>query len=208
MKSRVPLFIGLAVLGLALCLFGFWAISMRTQKPPVPIPATKEEPFSFPQDASKPVEPAPFAKAPALPPRGQPVQPISKSRYPAAVRPVTTQKSMAKAAKKPARPAPTKKKSVTTPKKKAGPTRKWKVSYRDMRAQKISVIGTFNNWNPRKNSMTKGYNHTWSATLSLSPGEYHYQFWVDGKARRDPQNPRATTDGKGGKVSVMTIRVR
>jgi hypothetical protein len=67
-------------------------------------------------------------------------------------------------------------------------------SYRNSRPLKVEVIGSFNNWSPLP--MVKGENHTWEASASLEAGEYTYNFIVDGKVVRDPNNPRTAPEGR------------
>lgn len=67
-------------------------------------------------------------------------------------------------------------------------------SYRSSRPQKVDLVGSFNDWSPAP--MAKGENHTWSITLSLDPGEYTYNFLVDGRPVRDPNNPRTAPEGR------------
>ncbi|MHB9154819.1 MAG: glycogen-binding domain-containing protein, partial [Endomicrobiales bacterium] len=61
-------------------------------------------------------------------------------------------------------------------------------TYRNSRSRRVEIIGDFNEWVPE--SMAKGSDHQWSITLALPPGEYAYNFVVDGKPIRDPNNAR------------------
>ncbi|MBI1827267.1 MAG: glycoside hydrolase family 13 [Planctomycetes bacterium] len=47
-------------------------------------------------------------------------------------------------------------------------------------AQRVFVAGTFNDWNPAAQAMTKGPDGDWAAELCLPPGRYEYKFHVDG----------------------------
>ncbi len=54
--------------------------------------------------------------------------------------------------------------------------------------EKISIIGSFNDFNPEKGVMKKeeGY---WSFETNLQPGEYHYKYLINEKLRvNDPYN--------------------
>ncbi len=64
-------------------------------------------------------------------------------------------------------------------------------------AGKMSVVGEFNDWNPRRHPMRKRKDGAWSATVRLEPGQrYEYRFLVDesewatdGEADAIVQNP-------------------
>lgn len=53
-------------------------------------------------------------------------------------------------------------------------------------AQEVSVVGSFNNWNPRATPMKRRANGDWAVEVRLPPGEYRYRFLVDGEWRDDP----------------------
>lgn len=53
-------------------------------------------------------------------------------------------------------------------------------------AQKVSLAGNFNNWDPKTNLMKKDKKGVWKVTVSLSPGRYEYRFFVDGNWESDP----------------------
>jgi hypothetical protein len=76
---------------------------------------------------------------------------------------------------------------------------KHKFSYKNGKAQKVGLSGDFNAWNPAP--MAKKGENRWSLTVSLKPGDYAYQFVVDGEPQRDPSNPRSDEQ----KRSLLTI---
>ena len=43
-------------------------------------------------------------------------------------------------------------------------------------ARKVSVAGSFNNWNTKKDMAKKDTGGNWTAKLSLKPGRYEYKF--------------------------------
>ena len=53
-------------------------------------------------------------------------------------------------------------------------------------ANKVSIAGTFNNWDADKNIAEKDSNGNWSVGLKLKPGKYEYKFIVDGVWINDP----------------------
>ena len=49
-------------------------------------------------------------------------------------------------------------------------------------AEKISLCGEFNNWNPKAHPMKKRKDGRWSITISLKTGNaYRYKYLLDGK---------------------------
>ena len=53
-------------------------------------------------------------------------------------------------------------------------------------AQKVSLGGTFNNWDRLANPMKKDKKGIWKLTLDLKPGRYEYRYIVDDKWENDP----------------------
>lgn len=80
------------------------------------------------------------------------------------------------------------------------PTRRIRFSYRNSKPLRVEIIGDFNKWQPQ--AMTRGKNFEWYATFPLRPGEYTYNFIVDGKVIRDPNNPRTASEGR----SLLTVK--
>lgn len=72
--------------------------------------------------------------------------------------------------------------------KKINPKRKIVFQYRDSIPKRVSIIGSFNQWSPQL--MKKGEGHLWSIALELEPGTYAYNFVVDGRVIRDPNNKK------------------
>ncbi len=71
-------------------------------------------------------------------------------------------------------------------------------------AERVAVIGDFNDWNPDANPLAKGTGQ-WSVTLKLKPGRYRYSFVVNGSSwRADPRTP-AAEDDFGTPTSVITV---
>ncbi|NER15079.1 serine hydrolase [Leptobacterium flavescens] len=54
-------------------------------------------------------------------------------------------------------------------------------------ASSVSVIGSFNNWSSSSTPLLKK-NGVWTTTIQLEPGNYSYQFMVDGYPLLDPKN--------------------
>jgi hypothetical protein len=66
-------------------------------------------------------------------------------------------------------------------------------------AKSVQLVGDFNEWTPQP--FQKGKAGQWSVTIALAPGDYSYNFIVDGKAIRDPNQRR--TDLK--ERSLLTV---
>ncbi len=48
-------------------------------------------------------------------------------------------------------------------------------------ARAVSLVGTFNDWNPDATPMSRNAAGEWTVTLELAPGRYEYKFVVDGQ---------------------------
>lgn len=77
-------------------------------------------------------------------------------------------------------------------------------TYRHSAAKRVEIIGEFNGWIPKL--LTKGEKHTWKIDLSIEPGEYAYNFVVDGRPIRDPNNPNITNVGRGFENSKLIVK--
>lgn len=72
----------------------------------------------------------------------------------------------------------------------------------DSKAKKISVAGSFNNWNPAANPLIKK-DSTWKTDIYLDPGYYYYKFVVDSNWIPDPSNDWKINDGGDGFNSII-----
>ncbi len=54
----------------------------------------------------------------------------------------------------------------------------------DKNAQKVYLVGDFNEWNEKKHLMKKEAGGVWKKTILLAPGHYEYKFLVDGEVER------------------------
>lgn len=73
-------------------------------------------------------------------------------------------------------------------------------------AARVSLAGSFNDWNMDRNPMTLGDDGVWTIVMALRPGkEYQYKFVVDGSWLTDETNPASAGDGFGGVNSVVTL---
>src|SRR6476661_380878 len=72
----------------------------------------------------------------------------------------------------------------------------------------VTLVGDFNDWDPRATPLHPGAGGVWTATVPLHPGRYRYTFIVDGSWRRDPAAPRALEEDFGTPTSVITVAQR
>jgi 1,4-alpha-glucan branching enzyme len=54
-------------------------------------------------------------------------------------------------------------------------------------AKRVSLVGSFNNWNTKRLSAKKDSRGNWIAKVNLKPGRYEYKFFVDGNWLNDPR---------------------
>ena len=54
------------------------------------------------------------------------------------------------------------------------------------RAQKVSIAGDFNQWNPSSHPLQQDIKGTWRVSLDLKPGKYEYRFLLDGECKMIP----------------------
>jgi glycosidase len=75
------------------------------------------------------------------------------------------------------------------------------ISYKGT-ASSVKVKGEFNAWNPTDLQQKDGH---YVIDLVLNPGNYQYLFVLDGKEKRDPNNPDSVSNGMGNFNSVIRI---
>jgi hypothetical protein len=81
------------------------------------------------------------------------------------------------------------------------------VRYTNSNATEVSIIGSFNNWEPGATPMRREGKGTWTVHLQLRPGKYTYKLLVNRKQKIiDPANPASEPDGFGGSNSVLEVR--
>lgn len=73
-------------------------------------------------------------------------------------------------------------------------------------AARVSVVGDFNNWNPKANPMTRDASGVWSVILPVVPGRHLYGFMVDDSVfTLDPRKPKARDPDLGSEGSVLMV---
>ncbi len=72
-------------------------------------------------------------------------------------------------------------------------------------AQSVTIAGDFNDWNSQEQYLKKNPDGTWTISLKLQPGSYHYKFVVDGNWQEDPNNPNRLWVSEGTFNSVIEV---
>jgi 1,4-alpha-glucan branching enzyme len=71
---------------------------------------------------------------------------------------------------------------------------------------KVSVAGTFNNWDPDKNPMKDNPDSGhYKTVVALAPGRYEYKFVVNGEWRVDPNCSEWAPNSHGSLNSVLSV---
>jgi 1,4-alpha-glucan branching enzyme len=75
-----------------------------------------------------------------------------------------------------------------------------------IRANSISVAGTFNNWTPGVLTLKKDMVGVWRGSLYLKPGSYQYRFHVDGRWVNDPSARNIVPNEVGTNNTVLEVK--
>jgi 1,4-alpha-glucan branching enzyme len=73
-------------------------------------------------------------------------------------------------------------------------------------AKKVSLAGTFNNWNTRMLSAKKDPQGNWVVKTSLKPGRHEYKFFVDGTWLNDPRCNSCVPNAFGSQNCVIEVK--
>lgn len=79
-----------------------------------------------------------------------------------------------------------------------------KFVYPDSRAQKVCVMGSFNEWSSGAHCM-KREGDGWSVTVFLAPGRYQYMFLIDGNIRQQDPGALLTQDNGFGDANCVLV---
>ena len=70
----------------------------------------------------------------------------------------------------------------------------------------VSVVGSFNGWDPKADPLQKQDNGTFTTRTHLAPGTYQYKYLINGNHwTQDPKTSESTYDGFKGQNSIITI---
>ncbi|MCD6539123.1 MAG: AAA family ATPase [Candidatus Omnitrophica bacterium] len=72
-------------------------------------------------------------------------------------------------------------------------------------AQKIYLVGDFNNWQRREEYALVRKNGRWQKKVYLPKGKYRYKFIIDNNWSHDNSNPHKETDNFGGYNSLLNL---
>ena len=64
-------------------------------------------------------------------------------------------------------------------------------------AERVTIAGDFNEWDPAGHSLKKDRKGLWKTSISLLPGTYQYRFLVDGTWQNDPACTECTENPYG-----------
>jgi 1,4-alpha-glucan branching enzyme len=70
-------------------------------------------------------------------------------------------------------------------------------------AQKVDLVGKFNNWKAGAHPMKKNKTGKWVKPAMLPPGQFEYKFLVDNKWVIDPQNERKCDNCFGTQNNIV-----
>ncbi len=65
-------------------------------------------------------------------------------------------------------------------------SKKVSFSFRAPEAERVTIAGDFNAWDPLTHPLKKDKEGVWKIDVPLRPGTYEYRFFVDGEWQSDP----------------------
>ncbi len=89
---------------------------------------------------------------------------------------------------------------------KTKPSTKTEFEFYAPEAQKVSVGGTFNDWNELKAPLKKDSEGKCKLELSLSPGRYEYRYLVDGVWQNDQRTVECIPNAFGTWNCVVEVK--
>jgi 1,4-alpha-glucan branching enzyme len=75
----------------------------------------------------------------------------------------------------------------------------------DLEAESVTVVGDFNQWDPKSHLLKRKGDGVWEKTIPLSPGTYEYKFLIDGKWRLDPSNQDECQNAFGTRNNILIV---
>ncbi len=77
--------------------------------------------------------------------------------------------------------------------------------YIDLKAEKVVLVGSFNNWNPYELELKREYGGIWKIKIYLPKGTHYYYFIVDDQITPDPMNTKAVKDKHGNIINIIEV---
>jgi len=74
-----------------------------------------------------------------------------------------------------------------------------------VQAQKVSLVGDFNHWNPTAHPMKQMPDGAWLLAVELKHGHHRYAFLVDGALTLDPRAQGITRNDQNERVSLIPV---
>jgi len=73
-------------------------------------------------------------------------------------------------------------------------------------AKKVSLVGSFNDWNTKKSPAKKDSKGNWLVKVNLKPGKHEYKFFVDGGWVNDPNCTLCVPNSFGSCNCTVEVR--
>jgi 1,4-alpha-glucan branching enzyme len=73
------------------------------------------------------------------------------------------------------------------------------------KATSVSLVGDFNQWDPKSHPMKHMPDRSWLVTVNLKHGHHRYAFLVDGVLSLDPHAQGITRNDLGERVSLVPV---
>lgn len=74
------------------------------------------------------------------------------------------------------------------------------------KARKVSLAGTFNNWDAKRLSARLDSKGNWLVKTNLKPGRHEYKFLVDGNWTNDPRCTSCVANAFGTQNCVLELK--
>jgi 1,4-alpha-glucan branching enzyme len=75
-------------------------------------------------------------------------------------------------------------------------------------AEKVTLVGDFNQWNAATHPMKKDADGVWRKAVMVYPGRYEYKFLVDGTWRLDPNNEACCPNSYGSQNNIRSVSAK
>ncbi|MCF7669025.1 MAG: isoamylase early set domain-containing protein [Verrucomicrobia bacterium] len=72
-------------------------------------------------------------------------------------------------------------------------------------AERVSIIGDFNHWDPKMHQMERQPDGAWFIQIPLHHGHHRYLFLVDGKPQLDPLAQGIARNDKNERLSLIAV---
>lgn len=73
-------------------------------------------------------------------------------------------------------------------------------------AKRVSIAGSFNNWDTKNFRAKRGLKGNWSVKVNLKPGRYEYKFFVDGSWINDPNCSGYVPNSFGTQNCIIEVK--